>query len=126
MRHKERSSMVICFEEKNRTIIESTGMTIIEFKQIIYNTRKCTVHIWEILAECRCKIVSAWNIFTEKFAEAVDNIRLVIEKIMDQYHYPTSSRYKIVKVFSKCTGTNICFWWKNTYKMKRWLARSCI
>lgn len=53
------------------------------------------------------------------------SVKLVFEQIREKYHYSTSRRYRIVKIFSKCTGTDIRFNWKITYKIKRWLARSC-
>ena len=116
--------MVICFEEKDRAIIEAKGITVIEFKRILYNTGKCIKHVQEALTECGHIIVRAWNVFKEQFFEAVDAVRMMIEAIKDHYHRPVSYRYKIVKVFSKCTGTRISFGWKITWKFKRWLARS--
>lgn len=122
---RERSNMVICFEEKDRASIEAKGMTIIEFKRILYRVNKNIKHVWEILQECGSIIIKAWKVFTERFAEVMDSVKLMIERIMDRHHHPTSRRYKIVKVFSKCTGTDIYFCWKLTWKIKRWLARSC-
>lgn len=117
--------MVISFEEKDRAAIESKGITIIEFKRILYRTEKGIEHVWEVLRECADKIAMVWNVFKEKFLEAVDSVRLVFEQINEAYNYPTSRRYRIAKVFSKCTGTDIRFGWMITWKIKRWLARSC-
>lgn len=106
--------MVICFEEKDREIIEERGITIIEYKQQLYNMIKTITD----------KAVIAWEKFIEKFLEAVDSVKLVLEQIMEAYSYPTSRRYRIVKVFSKCTYTDIHFAWRLAGKIIRWRARS--
>lgn len=117
--------MVISFEEKDRKIIESKGITIIEFKRILYNAEKTIEDVRQVLEEITDKITKAWNVFIEKLLEAVDGVKLVFEKMREAYNYPTSRRYRIVKIFSKCTGTDIHFNWRMTFKLKRWLARSC-
>lgn len=117
--------MIISFEEKDRATIESKGITIIEFKRGLYNMKKGIDETLKILKDMNDKILKVWNICVEKLLEAVDSVKLVFEQIREAYNYSTSRRYKIVKVFSKCTGTDICFWWNFTFKIRRWLARSC-
>lgn len=106
--------MVICFEEKQREAIEERGITIIEYKQRLYNMIKTIAD----------KAVIAWEKFIEKFLEYVDSVKLVWEQIREAYNYPTSRRYRIVKVFSKCTHTDIHFGWRLAGKIIRWRARS--
>lgn len=115
--------MVISFEEKDRSLIESKGIMLIEFKRKMYNLGKTLKDCVVELAE---KILAAWNIFADAVLEAADSVRMVIETVKDVYHKPTSRRYKIVKVFSKCTGTDIYFGWRVTWRIKRWVARSCL
>lgn len=117
--------MVLAFTEEQKKEIEASGMTVIEFKRRLRNMGKTVDDAWQILKKAANKIAKAWNIFVEKFLEAVDSAKLVLEQISEAYHYPISCRYRIVKVFSKCTGTDIHFWWRFTFKFKRWLARSC-
>lgn len=117
--------MFISFEEKYRAAIEAKGITIIEFKRRLYNMGKTVDEAWQVLKEFANKIAKAWNVFVDKFLEVADSAKLAIEQISEAYHYPTSRRYRIVKAFSKCTGTDIRFGWKITWKIKRWLARSC-
>lgn len=117
--------MVLAFTEEQKKEIEASGMTVIEFKRRLYNMGKTIDDVWQVLKEAADKITKAWNIFVEKFFEAVDGVKLVLEQISEAYHYPTSCRYRTVKMFSKCTGTDIRFWWNFTYKFRRWLARSC-
>ncbi len=117
--------MIISFEEKDRAVIEAKGISIIEFKQRLYNMVKTIDDAWKILEKWVDKVTKAWNLLTEKFLEAVDGFKLVFEQIKEAYHYPTLCRYRIVKIFSKCTGTDIRFSWKIIFKIKRWLARSC-
>lgn len=117
--------MVICFEEKDRAVIEDKGMMIIEFKQQIHRMKKAVDRGLSIMKEYINIFAKTWNAFVEKFLEAVDGVKLVFEQIREVYNYPTSDRYRTVKMFSKCTGTNIRFWWNFTFKVRRWLARSC-
>lgn len=117
--------MVLAFTEEQKKEIEANGMTVIEFKRRLRNIGKTVDEAWKILKEWANKVTKAWNVFVEKFLEAVDSIKLAFEQISEAYHYPNSRRYHIAKVFSKCTGTDIRFWWNFTFKIKRWLARSC-
>lgn len=117
--------MVLAFTEEQKKEIEAKGMTVIEFKRRLNNIGKTINDVWKILKEWSDKVKRAWNVLVEKFLEAVDGVKLVFEQISEAYHCPTSRRYRIVKIFSKCTGTDICFIWRMTFKIKRWLARSC-
>lgn len=117
--------MVLAFTGEQKKEIEAKGITVIEFKRNLYETGKYIDSLWQILKEAADKITKAWNIFKERFLEAVDGVKLVFEQISEAYHYPASHRYRIVKIFSKCTGTDIRFWWNFTFKIRRWLARSC-
>lgn len=117
--------MVLAFTEEQKKEIEARGMTVIEFKRRLHNMGKNIDDVWKILNEWAGKLTKGWNIFVENFLEAVDGVKLVFEQISEAYHYQTSRRYRIAKVFSKCTGTDIRFWWNFTFKIRRWLARSC-
>ena len=117
--------MVLAFTEEQKKRVEARGMTVIEFKRRLRNMGKTVDEAWKILKEWANKVTKAWNVFVEKFLEAVDSIKLAFEQIREAYHYPNSRRYHIAKVFSKCTGTDIRFWWNFTFKIRRWLARSC-
>lgn len=117
--------MVLAFTEEQKKEIETRGMTVIEFKRRIRNMAKTVDDAWKILKGWADKVTKTWNTFVEKFLEAADSIKLVFEQISEACHYPTSRRYHIVKVFSKCTVTDMHFWWNFTFKIRRWLARSC-
>ena len=117
--------MVLAFTEEQKNEIEARGMIVIEFKRRLHNMGKTIDDAWKILKEWADKVTRAWNVFVKKFLEAVDGLKLLFEQIREAYHYPTSRRYRIVKIFSKCTGTDILFNWRMTFKTKRWFARSC-
>lgn len=117
--------MVLAFTEEQKKEIEARGMAVIEFKRRLRKMGKTMYDAWRVLNEMANKIAKAWNIFVEKLLEAADSVKLVFEQISEACHYPTSRRYRIVKVFSKCTGTDMRFWWNFTFKIRRWLARSC-
>lgn len=117
--------MVLAFTEEQKKEIEARGITVIEFKRRLRNMGKSIDDAWKIFKEWADKLTKAWNVFVEKFLEAVDGVKLIFEQIRETYRYPTSCRYRIVKIFSKCTGMDIRFLWNFTFKVRRWLARSC-
>ncbi len=116
--------MVISFEENDRAVIEARGIMIIEFKRQLYNMKISMENAWKVLEEILERVKKAWNVFVEKFQEVVDSVKLIVEQIKEVFHCPVSLRYRIVKVFCKCTGIDIRFCWNTTWKIKRWLARS--
>lgn len=113
--------MVLAFTEEQKREIEARGITIIEFKRRLYRMGKTVDDAWQVLKKAADKIVKAWNIFVERFLEAMDGVKMAVETILDHYGYNTSRRYKSVKVFSKCTGTQFSFGWKFTYKIHKWV-----
>lgn len=116
--------VILCFEEKDRVGIEARGITIIEFKRQLYNAEKVIGDVRKLLREIVDKVARAWNVFAEKILEAIDTAELLFEQIREAYYYPTSRRYRIVKVFSKCTGMDIRFCWKITWEIRRWIVRN--
>lgn len=117
--------MVISFEEKDRAVIEAKGMTIIEFKRIFYQRAKIIGNAWSTLLDFADRFVKAWAIVKNKISEALDNVRLLFEEISEYYPRPTSARYKLVKVISKCTGIEKRDIWKITRHLYLRRARSC-
>lgn len=117
--------MVISFEEKDRAAIEAKGMTIIEYKRVLYRIRvfhRIRNQYHALSDGVRC-VLKAWNSFKKRLFEAVDSLKLLCEQIREVYHYPTSFRYKAVKFISKCTGIEKWRLWTMTRRI--WLARSC-
>ena len=116
--------MVLAFTEEQKKEIEARGMTVIEFKRWLRDTRKTIDDAWQALKEIVDNLKKTGDFLVEKFIEMGDDMKLVFEQIKEVHNYPTSRRYRIVKIFSKYTGTDIRFSWKIIYKIKRWLARS--
>ena len=115
--------MVIAFEEKDRAVIEARVMTIIESKRRLYKLSEIASNAYEIIKDAIDKIEKAWEVFKTRFLEAIDNVKFLLEQTMETWHYPTSRRYRVVKVISKCTGIEKMKLWKMT--RHTWLARSC-
>lgn len=111
--------MVYTFTEAEKKQIEGHGMMVVEFKR---DFRKFVSYAWDSLMEFAKKISRAISVLCEKFSEAVDNVRFSIEEIREGYDYPTSRRYKVVKILSKCTGLEKREVWKMTRRTH--LARS--
>lgn len=114
--------MVISFEEKDRAVIESKGITIIEFKRDLYKIKKGIEYAWEVLKEIGDRIKKAWNVVCDAFHEVMDSIELVGQVVREVHDCPTSFRYKVVKILSKCTGIEMWKLWKAS--RHTWLARS--
>ena len=117
--------MVLAFTEEQKKEIEAKRMMVIEFKYNLRKAGKIIKEAWCRMKEIVDKAVKVRSIFAEKFLEALDDIKLTFEQIRETYHYSTSCRYRIAKVLSKCTGTDIHFGWKITRNIKILIARSC-
>lgn len=119
--------MVISFKEQDRAIIEAYGMTIIDFKRILYRMEKWVRDNWtelyNLAKDLTEKIIKAWELFEDKLLEAIDDMKFLFERIRETYHCSVSLRYRFVKTLSKCTGMESQKIWKMT--RHTWLARSC-
>ena len=118
--------MIYAFTEAEKKQIESCGMMVIEFKRnlkMIESMSKAVSQTWEKLMELAEVAGKVCYEVCKKFNEVVDDIRLAFEEIRENYDYPTSRRYKIVKILSKCTGLEEEEIWKMTRYTR--LARSC-
>lgn len=115
--------MVIAFEEKYRLVIESNGMTIIEFKSRLYKLSETKSNAYEIIKDAIYKIEKEFEILKTRLIEAFDNVKFMVEQTMEVWHYPTSRRYRVVKILNKCTGIEKLKLWKMT--RHTWLAKSC-
>lgn len=118
--------MIYAFTEMEKKQIESRGMMVIEFKRnlkMIESMSKAVSKAWEKLMKLAETVGKVCYEVCKKFNEVVDDIRLAFEEIRENYDYPTSRRYKVVKILSKCTGLEKKEVWKMTRHTR--LARSC-
>lgn len=91
--------MVISFEEKDREAIEATGMTVMQFKQIVYKAVDWTKEYFEAVMEALRKIT---EFFTDALKEFQENITDVFEDVRNWYfNLPEPERHKIVKWYIK-------------------------
>lgn len=117
--------MVLAFEEKYRPVIESNGMTIIEFKRSLYKISKITINVYEIIKDVIDKFEKTLKVFMNTLHKVFDNVKFLCTETMKAYNYPTYQtmrRYMVVKTLSKCTGIEKRKLWK--LKRHSWLARS--
>lgn len=118
--------MVLAFTEAEKVQIESNGMMVIEFKRNLnkadYTCKAISCALNEISKTAEI-LMEAIHIFCEIFDEAMDDLKLAIEKIKEKAGYSNSWRYKVVKILSKCTGIEKESIWKMT--RRTYLARSC-
>lgn len=116
--------MIICFEEKDRAAIESTGNSIIEYKRYIHNMQKILHDACKVLDVFSLKFKKVYEIIKEAILEAADIIKMYIEVLRDIKKQNTTFRYKVVKFISKCTGIEFYRIWKATRHI--WMARDSI
>lgn len=118
--------MIYAFTQSEKKQIESSGMMVVEFKRnlrMIESISKAVSHarnglmkLIEVVGRICCEVC-------KKLIGMVDDIKLAFEEIQENYDYPTSRRYKVVKILSKCTGLEKREVWKMTRYTR--LARSC-
>lgn len=110
--------MYIALSEEQAQEIIKLGISVIEWKNCIRKNINIAVYVIEKVAE---KIVDAWNMVTEAVKKAFDLASLVIEEIKDRLDYPTSRRYKFVKILGAMGYDRQRVW---TLTRHTWLARS--
>ena len=118
--------MYIAFTEEQGKKIRSIGISVIEYKRRIRDGIKMSHYIIDKASKTLCNAVNTflklWNDIIEKFFDAIDDARLIIEEIRKNINYPTSRRYKIVKFISKLGYDKRKVWVATRHT---WLARSC-
>lgn len=115
--------MVLAFEEKDRYLIESRGLSIIEFKRCVIKLCDKVSSAIHDIGEIIFSVAEAIKKLSDFLYKIFDNIKFEIEVSMDANHLPISHRYKVVKNLSKCTGIEKRDVWKMTRHTR--LARSC-
>lgn len=110
--------MYIALTEQDAVKIRNMGISVIEWKNCMRKNIKIAVYAIEKVVE---KIVYAWNMVIEAAEKAFDLASLVIEEIKDRLNYPTSRRYKFVKILGAMGYDKQRVW---TLTRHSWLARS--
>ena len=94
--------MVIAFEEKYRTVIESNGITIIEFKRNLYKVIDWVKKLWEAAKKATQQMIEA---FADPIKEIAEKLKKLLEDIADWYEsLPESEKHKIVRYYAKANN----------------------
>lgn len=98
--------MVISFEEKDRAMIETTGMTIIEFKRNLYKAIDWVKKLWESAKKAAEAMIDAFNkAFADPIKELAEKLKESLKDISDWYEsLPETERHKIVKYYTKANN----------------------
>lgn len=122
--------MVLAFEEKDRYLIESRGLSIIEFKRCVIKLCDKVLSAIHEFGEIIFSVARSFEELIKNLSDFLRNLfdsaKLISEQVKEAYNYPTYQtmrRYRVVKVFSKCTGIEKRDVWKITRHTR--LARSC-
>lgn len=110
--------MCMVLTEEQAVYIRSTGISVIEFKNIMRKFEKALRHSIYQLVEIAFK---ALRIACEVISNAVDAVLLTCEDVRFNCGYPTGRRYAFVKNLSKF-GYDKREIWRMTRHI--WLARS--
>lgn len=117
--------MVYAFTEEQANVIRSLGITVVEYKRCIRDGIPVHRYIIEKNIEKMKKAAyiagQAIREFIERFDEALDSIKLIIETVKDAYGYKTSSRFRFVKIISSLGYDRRDIWIATRHT---WLARS--
>lgn len=113
--------MVYAFTEAEKKKIEKTGIMVIQFKCELKMVEKCAevcrkaIRLFNDAVNKICELV-------DKFRQLLDDVRYAIEELVFRARGRNSSRYKMVRIISKCTGIERHCVWKMTRPV--YLARS--
>ena len=105
--------MVLCFEEKDRQLIEAEYGTIIEFKRKLYKSIMYSREVIKAICECwdgvKEKLLEAVKQFVEAitpmFYDLIERCRSLFDDLVDgklDLYIEPRERYRIVKNASKC------------------------
>lgn len=110
--------MYMVFTEEQAVRIRKSGLSVVQFKYCVRN--KIDVW-WYKLKKIVDAAKKALNSAFEVINDFVDNIKFVLEDILDKYGYPTTRRYRLVKNLSKLGYDKRRMWIATRHT---WLARS--
>lgn len=112
--------MILALTEEQAIEIRKSGLSVIQFKNRIKNG---AITISDTLNQFAIAIKSAFEICGKLFKRienAIDDIRYFFETLKDYIGYPTSRRYRFVKVLGNMGYRKHDVW----VKTRTYLARS--
>ena len=92
--------MVYAFTEKEKSVINDYGYSVVEFKALIKKMGAFSNLWYEIID----KVVIAFEKVAKMISDAVDSIDLIVNDFCHEMRWQTSGRYKLTYILSKCTG----------------------
>lgn len=117
--------MYIALTEDQGKKIRSMGISVIEYKRCVRHGINITTYVIQEaskrLHEALESVAKVWNEFLERFQDAVDDVKMIVEEVREKLGYSTSRRYRIVKIFSKLGYDKRRIW---IATRRTWLARS--
>ena len=110
--------MYIALTEDQAKEIRKLGISVIEWKNCVRKNVNVVVYIFNKVVE---KAAQVWKAITDVIDDFIDMASLVIEEIKESFHYPTTRRYKFMKVLGDMGYDKQRVW---TLTRHTWLARS--
>lgn len=110
--------MYIALTEDQAKEVRKLGISVIEWKNCVRKNVNTAVYIINKVTD---KVAQAWKKITDAIDDFIDKVALVIEEINDRFHFPTSRRYKFVKII---VAMGYDKWRAWTMTRHTWLARS--
>lgn len=105
--------MILCFEEKDRVLIESEYGTIIEFKRKLYKSIMYSREVIKVICECWDRVKEVLLEAIKQFVEAItpmfydlaERCRSLFDDLVDgklDLYIEPHERHRIIKNASKC------------------------
>lgn len=114
--------MYLAFTEEQAVNIRKTGLSVIEYKLCF----KKGINTFSYKLQNACKAATeAFAFLCEKAQELVDNVRFFVENFLDEIGRESSTRYKLVKFYSKCHKIEQYQLWRKTRVVTRFARSNC-
>lgn len=112
--------MYLAFTEEQAITIRKTGLSVAQYKLCV--KKGVPPVVYALRTACK-KIEEAFDMTYSRAQELIDDVKFFIEEVFDNLNLETSTRYKLVKFYSKCRKVDRFQFWKRTRVVTR-LARS--
>lgn len=114
--------MYIAFTEEQAVAIRKTRVSVVEYKLCLKKGINIVSHA---LLDVCAKIEELFQFLFDSVRDFVDDIRFITEEVFDNMGCRTSTRYQMVKFFSKCGKIDRHHLWRVSRDPIRFARSNC-
>ena len=114
--------MYLAFTEEQAVAIRKTGVSVVEYKLCLKKGINVASHA---LLDVCAKIEELFTFLFDSVRHFVDDIKFLIEEAFDNMGCRTSTRYQMVKFFSKCQKVDRYRIWRVSRDLIRFARSNC-